>query len=81
MTAITMTLNLSEREMAAVDKLAASHNLSKTGVLRQALKLYVLVNDELATNGGQFCLSGKPVILAAVGLGDAPTEPLKRKSK
>lgn len=40
----TMTLNLSAREMAVVDELAASHELSKTAVIRQALRLYQLVH-------------------------------------
>lgn len=36
----TMTLNLTEREMAVVEELAAEMDLSKTGILRQALRWY-----------------------------------------
>jgi predicted transcriptional regulator len=47
MTARTMTLNLSEAEMAAVDALAAEHDLSKTAIIRQALRLYQYTNQRL----------------------------------
>lgn len=43
----TMTLNLSEREMAVVEQLAADHELSKTAVLKQALRLYQLVHERV----------------------------------
>lgn len=36
----TMTLNLSEREMAVVEELAAEMDLSKTAIMRQALRWY-----------------------------------------
>lgn len=45
----TMTLNLSDAEMTVVESLAESKGLSKTGVLRQALRLYQLVDHKLAT--------------------------------
>ena len=35
-----MTLNLSEAEMQALDELSVKKDLSKTAVLRQALRLY-----------------------------------------
>lgn len=41
----TMTLALSERENAVLEDLARVQDLSKTGVLRQALRLYQLVHD------------------------------------
>jgi hypothetical protein len=44
----TMTLNLTETEMAALEKLSAQKDLSKTAVLRQALRLYQLVDNRLA---------------------------------
>lgn len=47
----TMTLNLSEREMAVVDQIAADHDISKTQVMRQALRLYQLVEARL--KGGE----------------------------
>ncbi len=39
----TMTLNLTEAEMEALEELARKKELSKTAVLRQALRLYQLV--------------------------------------
>lgn len=39
----TMTLNLTEAEMNALEELCAKKDLSKTGVLRQALRLYQLI--------------------------------------
>lgn len=43
----TMTLNLTEAEMAALEDLCVEKDLSKTAVLRQALRLYQLVNARL----------------------------------
>ena len=43
----TMTLNLPEREMAVLEELAAAQDLSKTGVMRQALKLYQLIHERI----------------------------------
>lgn len=40
----TMTLNLPEAEMSALDELACEKDMSKTAVLRQALRLYQLVH-------------------------------------
>jgi predicted transcriptional regulator len=44
----TMTLNLSEAEMQVLDELANKKDLSKTAVLRQALRLYQLVEARLS---------------------------------
>lgn len=54
MAATTMTLNLSEREMAALDSLASSKDLSKTAVMRQALRLYQLVDARMAAGERMF---------------------------
>lgn len=43
----TMTLNLSPREMAVLNDLSAAQDLSKTAVMRQALRLYQLVHERL----------------------------------
>lgn len=43
----TMTLNLTEAEMAALEDLCVEKDLSKTALLRQALRLYQLVNARL----------------------------------
>lgn len=47
----TMTLNLSEKEMAVLEELATEKDMSKTAVMRQALRLYQLVNVRL--NAGE----------------------------
>jgi hypothetical protein len=44
----TMTLNLTEAEMAVLEKLSLDKDLSKTSVLRQALRLYQLVDSRMA---------------------------------
>ena len=43
----TMTLNLTEAEMLALEELCAEKDMSKTAILRQALRLYQLVNARL----------------------------------
>jgi len=68
----TMTLNMPAREMRALEALAEHHGMSKTGVMRQALKLYQLVHIRLCA-GETFNFSGdagRPSMLAAVGLGE-----------
>ena len=47
MTKRTMTLNLSEEEMEALEALSAKKDLSKTVLLRQALRLYQRVEERL----------------------------------
>ena len=44
----TMTLNLTPAEMTALEGLASRKDLSKTAVLRQALRLYQLVDAKIA---------------------------------
>ncbi len=44
----TMTLNLTAVEMEALDGLARKKDLSKTAVIRQALRLYQLVDTRVA---------------------------------
>jgi len=44
----TMTLNLSDEEMAVLDELSSRKELSKTVVIRQALRLYQLVDARLS---------------------------------
>ena len=44
----TMTLNLTDAEMRALEQLSDRKDLSKTAVLRQALRLYQLVDTRLA---------------------------------
>lgn len=44
----TMTLNLTEREMAILEDLSRKKELSKTAVVRQALRLYQVIEARLA---------------------------------
>jgi len=44
----TMTLNLTEAEMGVLELLSAQKDLSKTAVIRQALRLYQLLDARLA---------------------------------
>lgn len=43
----TMTLNLTEAEMAVLEELCEKKDLSKTAILRQALRLYQMVDVRL----------------------------------
>jgi predicted transcriptional regulator len=43
----TMTLNLTDAEMRALEELSEKKDLSKTAVLRQALRLYQLVEARI----------------------------------
>jgi len=43
----TMTLNLTPTEMEAVEELARRKQLSKTAVIRQALRLYQIVDARM----------------------------------
>jgi hypothetical protein len=50
----TMTLNLTEREMAALESLSTNKGMSKTAVMRQALRLYELVEHRIAKGERMF---------------------------
>jgi predicted transcriptional regulator len=66
----TLTLNLDERHMAALDALAVEQDMSKTGVMRQALRLYQMVHQR-AKDGHQLAFvdrNGKLVRQVVVGL-------------
>lgn len=43
----TMTLNLTDAEMRVLDELSARKDLTKTALLRQALRLYQMVDARL----------------------------------
>jgi predicted transcriptional regulator len=43
----TMTLNLTDAEMEALERLSDEKDISKTAVLRQALRLYQLIETRL----------------------------------
>lgn len=44
----TMTLNLTPPEMKALDEIAQKKDLTKTAVIRQALRLYMMVEARIA---------------------------------
>jgi len=43
----TMTLNLTDAEMNALEELSQKKDLSKTAVLRQALRLFQMVDSRI----------------------------------
>jgi len=43
----TMTLNLTDAEMGALEELSEKKELSKTAILRQALRLYQMVDARI----------------------------------
>lgn len=45
----TMSLNLTDAEMIALDELARKKDLSKTAVIRQALRLYQIVDQRISS--------------------------------
>jgi predicted transcriptional regulator len=44
----TMTFNLTAKEMEALEKLAAKKEMTKTALLRHALRLFVLVDERVS---------------------------------
>lgn len=44
----TMTLNLTDAEMQALEGLAQRKDLTKTAVIRQAIRLYQIVDTRIA---------------------------------
>jgi predicted transcriptional regulator len=44
----TMTLNLTDQEMEVLEELAQKKDISKTAVIRQALRLYQLIDVRIA---------------------------------
>jgi hypothetical protein len=49
-----MTLNLTDQEMRVLEELSTQKDLSKTAILRQALRLYQLIDVRLAEGGKLF---------------------------
>jgi hypothetical protein len=43
-----MTLNLTEREMAVLEELSRKKELTKTAIVRQALRLYQVIDERLS---------------------------------
>ena len=50
----TMTLNLTDAEMAVLEELCEKKDLSKTVLMRQALRLYQRVEERLEQGGKLF---------------------------
>jgi len=50
----TMTLNLTDAEMAVLETLSKQKQMSKTLLLRQALRLYQRVEERLEAGGKLF---------------------------
>jgi len=50
----TMTLNLTDSEMSVLEALCEKKDLSKTSLLRQALRLYQIVESKLESGGKLF---------------------------
>lgn len=69
----TMTLNLPKREMAVVETMAERAGLSKTQLIRQAIRTYQLIDARLR-DGETLTFSGDAGRAAAfigpLGLGD-----------
>lgn len=68
----TMTLNMPEREMRALEALAGHHQMSKTAVVRQALRVYQMIHLRLQA-GETMSFSGdagRAAQFLGVGLGE-----------
>lgn len=65
----TMTLNMSAREMGALTELAEWHDMSKTQVMRQALRLYQLINIRVRAGERLYFSGDEKRAIEFVGLG------------
>lgn len=79
MTTTTMTFNISVVEMRALERLAEEHDMSKTAVLRQALRMYQYLHSHVKA-GETIQLSGdRGRVLEFIGQGfgqDLSEDPL-----
>jgi len=76
----TMTLNLSPVEMRAVEGMAADAELSKTALIRQALRVYQLVTSRIKA-GETLTFSGdKERVALFVGPGFNALQPPSGKA-
>ncbi len=69
LTKATMTLNLSQAEMAVVDQIASDQGMSKTQVLRQALRIYQMTLFRLAAGETMHWSSDQQRAVEFVGIG------------
>lgn len=77
----TMTLNLPVREMEVLTQLAEEQDLTKTQLMRQALRLYQLVHVRLRA-GERLIFSGdEPRTAEFIGIGLDPLAHLQLKAE
>ena len=50
----TMTLNLSSQEMEAIEEIARRKEATKTAIIKQAIRLYILVDSRLGDGNKLF---------------------------
>lgn len=66
-----MTLNLPERESEYLERVSKEKDMSKTSVIRQALRLYQVIDDRLKTGEQMaFTKNGELVKQIIFGCGD-----------
>jgi hypothetical protein len=70
----TMTLNLSHREMAVIEQIAADTDMSKTAVIRQALRLYQLTRERILAGETMHFSGDRDRMVMFVGPDFAPSE-------
>ena len=73
-----MTLNLSRREMDVLERLAEVSDLSKTQVMRQALRLYQKI-QVAASRGEHIRIGERDMLFVGPGF-DADAEPALSRS-
>lgn len=67
----TMTLNLNEREMACLEELSVRKDVSKTAIMRQALRLYQMIDRKLCAGETMHFSGDKETKMMFVGdIGD-----------
>lgn len=81
MSEATMTLNMSAKEMAALTEMAEWHDMSKTQVMRQALRLYQLINIRVRAGERLYFSGDEQRAIEFVGLGFDPMTVLKAEGK
>lgn len=72
----TMTLNMTAPEMVALNELSDKTGMSKTAVMRQALKLYQLIHRRMA-NGERMMFSGnqqRAIEFVGIGFPEMPPQ-------
>ena len=50
----TMTLNLTDKEMQVIEKLAQEKDLSKTALIRQAIRMYQIIEARISNGDKLF---------------------------